>query len=302
MFALVGEVLVDLVRERGEGLCLRGVLGGSSLNTAGVLAQLGAEVVFFGEVGEDWVADWARKALPPVRAHLQTHPAPMPLALAQLDAEGNARYTFHRPFREPFHPSLDLLGSPAWFHFGSLYAFDPRTEKGVRALLGAAHRAGSLVSFDPNLRSTPDEALWEGLRSYLPFVHLLKLSLEDATLLFPKDPFEVLALGVPLTVLTLGEEGALAWFLPYRKEVRVPGQKVAVADTIGAGDTFTAALLLLLFQRGLRGQRDFALWRGEGLEEALEGAVELSALACTVRGAGLPAEGVAAWKRRWLRL
>ncbi len=302
MFALVGEVLVDLVRERGEGLCLRGVLGGSSLNTAGVLARMGAEVVFFGEVGEDWVADWARRALPPVQAYLQTHPAPMPLALAQLNENGSARYSFHRPFAEPFTPLVDRLGSPAWFHFGSLYAFDPRTEGGVWALLRAAHRAGSLVSFDPNLRSTPDEAFWEKFRAYLPFVHLLKLSLEDAALLFPKDPFEVLTLGVPLTVLTLGEKGALAWFLPDGKEVRVPGQKVVVADTIGAGDTFTAAFLLLLFQRGLRSQQDFAVWRGEGLEEALEGAVELSALACTVRGAGLPEEGFSAWKTRWLGL
>ncbi|KGQ22871.1 carbohydrate kinase family protein [Thermus filiformis] len=299
MFALVGEVLVDLVREGGEGLFLRGALGGSSLNTAAVLARMGAEVVFFGEVGSDWVADWARAALPPLEAHLQTHPAPMPLALAEPDERGNARYSFHRPFTEPFRPPVDRLGSPAWFHFGSLYAFDPRTEGGVWALLRAAHRAGSLVSLDPNLRAQPDEAFWARFRAYLPFVHLLKLSLEDARLLFPEDPFRVRALGVPLVVLTLGEEGAVAW---GPKEVRIPGRKVEVVDTIGAGDTFTAALLFLLHQRGLGAQKDLAFWRGEGLEEALEGAVELSALACTVRGAGLPEEGFSAWKRRWLDL
>ncbi|RTH01891.1 carbohydrate kinase, partial [Thermus scotoductus] len=76
-------------------------------------------------------------------------------------------------------------------------------------------------------------------------------------------------------------------------------EKVAVADTVGAGDTFTAGLLAFLLRRGYGKENLLALSR-EALEEALRAAVALAALACTVRGAGLPEEGLRAWKARFL--
>ena len=100
-----------------------------------------------------------------------------------------------------------------------------------------------------------------------------------------------------LKVLTLGPEGALAFL--GEGEVRVPGVRVRVVDTVGAGDTFTAGLLALLLRRG-GGRGVLEGLDLEGLREALEAAVALSALACTVRGAGLPEEGLAAWRARWL--
>ena len=109
--ALVGESLVDLVLEGESPLTFTGSLGGSVLNTATVLARLGYPVRFFSEVGEDWLSAWseaemARRGLNP---KLRRHPGPMPLALVRLDPEGNARYSFHRPFQAPFLPEAGAL-------------------------------------------------------------------------------------------------------------------------------------------------------------------------------------------------
>ena len=298
--ALVGESLVDLVLEGESPLAFTGTLGGSVLNTATVLARLGYPVRFFSEVGEDWLSAWsdvemARRGLNP---KLQRHPGPMPLALVRLDPEGNARYSFHRPFQAPFLPESGALRGVGAFHFGSLFALEARTAKGVAALLEEAARAGALLSYDPNLRGLPSPEERARVEAYLGRVDLLKLSLEDARLLFPEAPLEAVRRLPPrLKVLTLGPEGALAFL--GEGEVRVPGVRVRVVDTVGAGDTFTAGLLALLLRRG-GGRGVLEGLDLEGLREALEAAVALSALACTVRGAGLPEEGLAAWRARWL--
>ncbi|WP_337843959.1 carbohydrate kinase [Thermus sp.] len=301
MLALVGEVLLDLILEehQGEALGFRGVLGGSVLNTASTLARLGLPVRFFSEVGADFLSEWVEEAMRKrgLDLRLFRHEAPMPLALVQLDEGGNARYSFHRPFQEAFRPEPGGLKGAWGFHFGSLFALEERTARGVEALLEEAE-GEALLSYDPNLRQAPSPKARARILAHAGRVQILKLSLEDARLLFPEAPLEgVKALPTPLKVLTLGPEGAVAFF--GGEEVRAPGERVRVVDTVGAGDTFTAGLLALLHRRGYGRPTLWALARPH-LEEALRGAVALSALACTVRGAGLPEEGLRAWKARFL--
>lgn len=291
---------MDLVLEEEVPLRFTGVLGGSVLNTASALSRLGFAVRFLSEVGEDWLSAWseAEMAKRGLEARLKRHPTPMPLALVRLEGEGNPRYSFHRPFQDPFRAEEGALKGAKAFHFGSLFALEARTRGGVEALLEEALEEGALTSYDPNLRHPPTEAERASIQGFLARVDLLKLSLEDARLLFPEDPLEgVRRLPTPLKVLTLGPEGAVAFW--RGAEVQVPGEKVAVADTVGAGDTFTAGLLAFLLRRGY-GKENLLALSQEALEEALRAAVALAALACTVRGAGLPEEGLRAWKARFL--
>jgi fructokinase len=298
MLALVGETLVDLVLEEEDPLRFTGALGGSVLNTASALARLGLPVRFFSEVGTDWLSLWCEGEMERRRLNprLFRHPAPMPLALVRLDREGNAHYSFHRPFQAPYRPEAEAARGAWAFHFGSLLALEARAQEGVEALLEAAQ--GALLSYDPNLRNPPTPRERALILGYLERVDLLKLSWEDARLLFPEGPVEaVRRLPPTLKVLTLGPEGAVAFL--GEVEVRVPGERVDVVDTVGAGDTFTAGLLALLFRRGLARESLPSMGK-ETLEEVLKGAVALSALACTVRGAGLPEEGLKAWRARFL--
>lgn len=301
MLALTGEVLVDLVLEEEAPLRFTGVLGGSVLNTATTLARLDFPACFLSEVGDDWVSAWSEREMARrgLKVWLQRHRAPMPLALVRPDEAGNARYSFHRPFQAPFRPEGGLLKGVRAFHFGSLFALEARTAEGVEALLQEALEEGALVSYDPNLRQNPTEKERSLIAGYLTRTDLLKLSLEDAKLLFPENPIEgVKRLPIPLKVLTLGPEGAVAFH--GEKEVRLPAEKVQVVDTVGAGDAFTAGLLALLLKWGY-GRENLKALSLKELKRALQGAVALSALACTVRGAYLPEEGLRAWKARFLR-
>ena len=300
MLALAGEVLVDLILEKEAPLGFSGVLGGSALNTATTLSRLGFPVRFFSEVGEDWLSQWSEEEMQRrgLEAFLQRHPGPMPLALVRLDGGGNALYSFHRPFQAAYRPAPGGLKGAWAFHFGSLFALEGRTAGGLEALLQEAEGEGALLSYDPNLRARPSPEERRRLEGYLARVDLLKLSLEDARLLFPESPVEaVRRLPPTLKVLTLGPEGAVAFF--GEEEVRLPGERVAVADTVGAGDSFTAGLLALLLGKGY-GKANLPQLSLQHLEEALRGAIALSALACTVRGAYLPERGLGAWKKRYL--
>src|SRR4029453_3464653 len=86
---------------------------------------------------------------------------------------------------------------------------------------------------------------------------LVKASDEDLTALYPDVDHLVaarslLALGPPAVVVTRGADGA-SW-VGASGEVEIASLPVQVADTIGAGDTFGAALVDALWERGRLGE------------------------------------------------
>ena len=97
---------------------------------------------------------------------------------------------------------------------------------------------------------------------------------------------EWLAAGVALVVVTQGGEGATAW--TTGAEVRTPPVRVAVVDTVGAGDTFQAALLVALAERGLLGKAALASLEPQALQAVLAFAAQAAAITCSRRGADLP--------------
>jgi len=123
---------------------------------------------------------------------------------------------------------------------------------------------------------------------------IVKASDEDITWLFPgQEIAEVsarwLARGPAMVVVTRGDRGAYA--VAASGEVDHPGDKVEVADTVGAGDAFSAGLLDGLRRHGLLGaHRREALQAidHDTLETVVERAVRVSAWTCTRPGADPP--------------
>ena len=255
MVVLTGEILVDLIGRNDAvkpKLAYTGGLGGSALNTASILARLGTPTRFVGELGQDFLGEWAKERI--TERRIETRYIQMlsgvstPLAVAEVDDFGKASLGFYRGFGQTrFEPDKGALARAKWFHFGSLSSFDERNVPGITTLLDIAQEYEVMVSFDPNLHAEPGEAYGEQLVKYMPYISVFKASLEDAKLLFPNSSTEPIRLmenltelGAPLTVMTMGAEGALATF--RTRMMRVPGLKVSVVDTIGAGDTFTAGV------------------------------------------------------------
>jgi fructokinase len=121
--------------------------------------------------------------------------------------------------------------------------------------------------------------------------HLIKVSEEDIAFLVPDaDPLAVAMdwarHGPSLVVLTRGDAGAVGI---TARGVRnsAPGCRVTVADTVGAGDTFQAALLTWLAEKR-RLEREAAACLSESELHSLLGfAARAAAVTCTRRGADM---------------
>ncbi|MET0549351.1 MAG: PfkB family carbohydrate kinase, partial [Xanthomonas sp.] len=216
------------------------------------------------------------------------------LVMVALDAGGVPNYAFYgtgcadRALTAADLPALDArVGG---LHFGS-YTLVAETTASTFQALAERERGQRLISLDPNVRPTvePDMAVWRArLARWIALAHVVKVSQEDIELLYPQqDPFAIarswLQQGPSLVVMTLGGDGAVAW--RGDSEARVPGRVVQVADTVGAGDSFQAALLQQLPDPAALAALGSA---PAALERLLQFCVAAAAINCTRAGANPP--------------
>ncbi|MET9701302.1 carbohydrate kinase [Streptomyces sp. NPDC006529] len=291
MIVVAGEALIDLVPVAQPPGALVPRAGGGPYNTALALGRLGAEVAFCSRVSTDGFGEMLLAGLRAAGVDLapvQRGPEPTTLAVPSLAPDGSAAYGFYvegtadRLFTLP-----DAL--PAGARALALGTCSLVLEPGAsayEALLRRESARGLLTLLDPNVRPAliADPAAYRArFLSWLPYVRLLKLSEEDAAWLGGR-PEEWLAAGPSAVVLTRGAAGLSAWTRDGGR-FSVPGLGVAVADTIGAGDTVNAALL----HRLAGGPQ---AWDGSGAPVDWPGvlayAARAAALTCTRAGAEPP--------------
>ena len=151
-----------------------------------------------------------------------------------------------------------------------------------------------VISLDPNVRPAlfPDREAYRGrIERLLRFATLVKASADDLAWLYPgaghvDTAMRWLDAGPSVVVVTLGSNGAVG--LTSDAVVNSPGFRVKVADTVGAGDAFMAALLARLDDRSLLNYRAIAAPSEDTLADALAYANRAAALSCTRRGADPP--------------
>ncbi|MEU8620774.1 carbohydrate kinase [Streptomyces sp. NPDC048623] len=289
MIVVAGESLIDLVPDGAPGPLapLQPRPGGGPYNTAVALGRIGADVAFCSRVSTDAFGEAlvARLRAAGVATELvQRGPEPTTLAVATVGPDGSARYGFYvegtadRLFALPER----LPEGVRAVAFGTCsLALEPGASA-YEALLRRSARKGALTLLDPNVRPglIPDaDAYRARFVGWLPDVSLLKLSEEDAAWL-GGSPAEWLAAGPDAVVLTRGTAGLTVFTQGY--EVSVPGVRVPVVDTIGAGDTVNAALL-----HGLADRTPAAL-TPEDWRELLSFAAHAAAVTCTRAGAEPP--------------
>lgn len=291
---VVGEALVDVVA-RPDGTVTEHP-GGSPANVAIGLARLGRPTHLLTRLGDDDRGRLVREHLARSGVHLvegSVTTAPTSVARAVLDAGGVATYTFDLQWSLPRVP---LPTDPLVVHTGSVAAvLQPGAATVERIVLGARHHA--TVSYDPNLRPDllgPPLAVRPQVEAMVAASDVVKLSEEDALWLAPGTPPEQLVeqwlgTGPALVVLTRGAGGATA--LCRDGVVEVPSPAVEVADTVGAGDSFTAGLLDALWSAGLLGgalREDLAAIGCPRLRDAVEHAARVAAVTVSRPGADPP--------------
>ena len=287
---MAGEALVDVVVPvTGQS---RRSPGGSPLNVAVGLARLGLETQLVTEIGDD---DAGRMVLEHVRGSGVTVDdasvvpgATTSTATATLDEQGAATYSFE--LRWTLGPRT-LPPDATALHVGSLgTALRPGRDT-VLALVEQAVDAGILVTFDPNVRPTitPDaEQAWHEVLEVAEAADLVKLSDEDLEFLQPGTTIAAAASSLlrgrtRLVVVTSGGTGAFA--VSPAGSVEVHSRPVDVVDTVGAGDSFMAALVAVVVQHGLDELHD------DRLEAYLSAAHEAAAVTVSRPGADPPRLG-----------
>ncbi|MET9415843.1 carbohydrate kinase [Streptomyces klenkii] len=308
MIIVAGEALIDLVpagsREQdgptGDDLpALLPKRGGGPYNTAVALARLGSPTAFCSRLSTD---HFGRALLSGLTADgvdtslVQRGPEPTTLAVAHVGDGGSAEYAFHvggtadRLFTSP----ETLPETARAVSFGTCSLVLEPGASAYEELMRHASARGLFTALDPNIRPglIPDaDAYRARFRSWLPHVTLLKLSEEDAAWLAgPEgDPVsavtEWLAAGPYAVVLTRGGEGVTV-LTRDGLELSVPGERVTVVDTIGAGDTVNAALLHRLDSHGALTASpalDAGEWR-----DILVFAARAAAVTCSRAGAQPP--------------
>jgi len=302
MFVVAGEALMDVFTgaTTPTGIALDARIGGSPLNVAFGLARMGRQVAFLGGLSN---GELGNRLLDALRAEgvsldaVHRSDAPTTISLIGVDAKGVPEYAFYGTgAADRTLPLAALARMPAdarLLHVGSYTMVVGETAATQRALIDQV-RARMVVSYDPNLRLNvePDLAVWrETLEWMLPRTDVLKLSDEDLGLLYPgADPAafaaDCLGKGAGLVALTRGGKGAFAWHASGT--VDVPPVKVDVIDTVGAGDTFQAALLTRLDELGALSPDRVRGMAAETLLDAMRFASQAAAITCSRRGADLP--------------
>ena len=257
LVTVIGESLVDIIEDPRQGNTARETHpGGSPLNVAVGCARLGLQTQLVTHFAEDPYGQLIAK-------HLEKNGVetivggsqPTSTAVATLDDAGAARYTFAISWdiNGASIPALAATESCVHVHTGSIATVLPPGSTSVMGLIqGARHHA--TISFDPNCRPaiSPDKAAArKQAEDFVASSDIVKASDEDLRWLYPHRSLEEsmnawLALGPALVALTRGANGPV--LLSGCGRVDVTGETVTVADTVGAGDSFMAALISGLMQ------------------------------------------------------
>jgi len=283
-----GEVLIDVLPSGP-------VVGGGPANTAKALARLGHDVHFIDGISTDAFGQSARAELINDGVNLDLSSAsdkPTCTATVTLDAAGSASYEFLIDGTATFDFNSSWLPDPYRYqpqvlHIGTLVTV---IEPGASALYDWVMSVAELapIVFDPNIRPSvmPDRDLYEAaVEKWAALSAVIKVSDDDLAWLFPDQSIDDVANrwisdGVFLVVVTRGANGLVGYTADSR--VEVPGVKVDVVDTVGAGDTVGAIVVEAMLAHGL------VELRGDLLRGVLTRAAAAAAITCSRKGAQPP--------------
>jgi fructokinase len=296
--AVIGEAIIDLLPS-GPPRTFQAVPGGSPYNVAVGLARLGHHATLMARLADTAFGRILRDHAQAEGIDLRAAPRaaePSTLAVVSLDASARASYDFYLEGTADWQWTAEETGrapeGTAVLHFGSIASWTPPGDARIHELAHRLRGRGDvLISYDPNVRPGLLVDHRHGQRVVeraLGLAHLAKASTDDIAWLYPdRTPEEVarhwLELGATVVVITSSADGAYA-YTAQGWSVRRPALDVTVADTVGAGDSFTAGLIGSLIRRGRHRPAELARCRADQLSGALDDAILVASLNCERRG------------------
>ncbi len=275
----MGEALWDVLPEGKK-------IGGAPANFAYHVSQFGLPSAVVSAVGKDTLGDeiienFTSKGLNHLIA---TVPYPTGTVQVEIDQAGIPQYDIKENVAWDNIPYTAMLENLAQrtkaVCFGSLAQRNIVSRKTINLFLDAMPQdSDTLVVFDVNLRQGFYNK--EILCNSMSRCNILKINDEELVTVsrmfgYPgidlQDKCWILLgkYNLKMLILTCGINGSYV-FTPGNVSFQ-PTPRVEVADTVGAGDSFTAAFIA-------------SVLRGKSVAEAHRKAVETSAFVCTRKGA-----------------
>lgn len=303
LIVVCGEALVDLfIRPEEAGLLdVKARLAGAPFNLAIGLARLGGHAALAAGLSSDMFGQSILKQLQAEHvdtSFIETYDAPTNLVLVGRNKNDEPTYDF--PVQDSadrklqLHRLRDTTQPVAAITFGSyLFAF-PESQNALLTTI-KKRRDTALICLDPNVRlgMIADRHIWkEAFERFTPLCDVIKASEEDLDAIYPDDDHERIARealnqGPSLFIITRGKDGVSAW---HKSGVRITlkSHPVAIKDTVGAGDSFFAALLIHLQIDTMLERDRLANLSRDALLAALSYANRAAAITCSRFGADLP--------------
>lgn len=304
MIICCGEALIDMVPEmlaNGESSYVPRS-GGAVFNTAIAMGRLGIECALVSGVSNDLFGEQLVQGLEHSNVttdHLRRSELPTTLAFVKL-VNGHASYAFYdENTAGRMLTQADAVTLPKEAHalyFGGIsLATLPCQEFYLETL--ARNSEGRVVMIDPNIRPAfiADEMQYRAvLTDAFERVDIVKVSDEDLDWIDQSDASleekarTLLGRGPSVVIITRGGDGALIYLTGSDAPVIVAAQKVTVADTVGAGDSFNAGFLANLEDNGLLSPEKIANLSADQAREAAQFAASVAAITVTRQGANPP--------------
>ncbi|MEP5728622.1 MAG: carbohydrate kinase [Sulfitobacter sp.] len=303
MIVSCGEALIDMIPMTGPSgeQSLKPHAGGAVFNTAIALGRLGTRSSFLSGISTDLFGKVLLKQLHDSNVETDLVLAsdrPTTLAFVELN-DGHATYVFYdentagRMLDPDNLPKVPAAAKAMYFGGISLI-----NEPAADFYLALAQResAKRVIVADPNIRANfvSDEPRYRArLEKLIACVDIIKVSDEDLDWIIPgpltslEKADALLERGPKVVVLTRGSEGACALF-GEDVLVEVPVQKVTVADTVGAGDTFNAGFLADLSENGLLNKEEINNLGEVEMRRALLYGAQVAAITVSRHGANPP--------------
>jgi fructokinase len=302
MLLSCGDALIDFlpVTSTDGREALVPVVGGSCLNIAVGMARLGAPAGFVGGISTDlfgrMIADHASASAVDLRyATRSDHQTT--LAFVRT-VDGEPHYGFYDAatasrnweYRRGAVPFADIEA----IHVGSTTLTHDVGAAQALAMVEDA-RGSVTISFDPNCRPNlvSDKSRYvDRMNAFAAKADIVRMSDVDFEFLYgggdhARGATSLIAAGAGLVVITRGIKGAQAWH-QQAGVVEVQAPTVKVVDTIGAGDSFQAALLFALRAIGRIGRASLAQVTPDELSRVLSFAADCAAFTCGRAGADPP--------------
>jgi fructokinase len=264
LIAVCGEALIDFAPiEVSDNRAYLPIPGGSPYNVVIGLARLGCPVDFIGKLSSDEFGQILRRNLISNGAldrFTISGPEPSTLAFIHIEKDRDPHFSFFSNNSADRNLSISELPESLpseiqAIHFGSFSLAHEPIASTLEYLIEREYKH-RVISIDPNVRPsfvTNKDQYITRLERLISFATIVKVSNEDIAWLYPNStPNEIISKwidsGPNLIILTSGPKGSYALTSSGIK-VNSPAHPTAIADTVGAGDSFMSALLWWLLEK-----------------------------------------------------